>query len=309
MIVVVGMNPALDRILSVPNFSVGATLKADSVTVLPAGKGANVAAVLRVLGAPVRYTGFVGRGEIERYRERLDGVPCAIVSVDGETRTDTTIIDPVHGTETHVREPGFVISRNIVSKFSNALLVDITRGDTVVLAGSLPPGASDDSYAEIIRECHKRGATTSLDSSGRALKAGAAAVPTLLKPNREELHELTDRPVDSIDDILAAADELIARGVGAVAVSLGVDGAVLIANGSAWHGRADVPKAVNTVGCGDAFVAGWTAARVEGRNHEDQLREALSVAAANAMTSGAGIVEVEHVKQMRQIAVIKQIRS
>ncbi len=309
MIVVVGMNPALDRILSVPNFAVGATLKADSVTVLPAGKGANVAAVLRALGAPVRYAGFVGRGEIARYRERLDGIPCDIVPVDGETRIDTTIIDPVHGTETHLREPGFVISRNIVTKFANALLADIQRDDTVILAGSLPPGAPDDSYAEIIRGCCERGATTLLDSSGPALKAGVAAVPTFLKPNREELHELTNRPVDSIDDILAAADELVARGISAVAVSLGADGAVLLENGGAWRGRVDASKVVNTVGCGDAFVAGWMAARVAGQNHEDQLHDALSVAGANAMTSGAGIIEVEHVEQMRESAVVEKIRG
>ncbi|HDS74807.1 MAG TPA: 1-phosphofructokinase, partial [Firmicutes bacterium] len=66
---------------------------------------------------------------------------------------------------------------------------------------------------------------------------------------------------------------------------------------------------VNTVGCGDAFVAGWMAARVGGLSAEEQLREALSVAAANAMTSGAGIIEGEHAEQMRKIAVVERIRG
>ena len=55
MVIAVGLNPAMDRILLVPGFAVGATLKAESVETLPSGKGANVAAVLRLLGVSVRY--------------------------------------------------------------------------------------------------------------------------------------------------------------------------------------------------------------------------------------------------------------
>ncbi len=302
MVVAVGMNPALDRILIVPGMAVGETLKAREVTIVPSGKGANVAAVMHLLGVPVRHTGFLGREQEPLYQHRLRGVPCEFALVDGTTRTDTTIIDPDTGSETHIREPGFEVSPAAVDAFIESLLRSIDPGDVVTLSGSLPPGAPGDTYARIIRRCREAGAQTFLDSSGIALQRGALAAPTLMKPNEVELAELAGHALGGVSDVVAACATLLDRGVEAVAVSLGEGGGLLAEPGEAWFGPAIPTDVVNTVGCGDAFACGWLAARLAGRPAREQLEEALAVGAANAMTNGAGIIELEHIDQMRALA-------
>ena len=317
MVIAVGLNPALDRILIVPGFAVGQTLKAESVHVLPSGKGTNVAAVLSLLCVPVRYVGFVGAQEVAAYRARLNRIPCDLVELDGRTRTDTTIIDPGQS-ETHVREPGFEVTPEHVAAFINRLAVSLARGDLVMLSGSLPPGAPADAYARIIEACRARGAQSFLDTSGEPLRRGAAAVPDFMKPNREELEELVGHPIGDehgADDatIVAAARELIGCGVKAVAVTLGGDGGILVDGDTsgveAWRGRAEAPEVVNTVGCGDALASGWMAARLAGGASAEQLREALALGAANAMTHGAGVIRADHIALMRRRAVVRRIES
>ena len=120
-----------------------------------------------------------------------------------------------------------------------------------------------------------------MDSSGPSLEAALGAGPDLIKPNGEELAELVGRPLDTLGDVLAAAEEVRAEGVGAVLVSLGADGAVLIDEAGALH--ADTPSFVpaSTVGAGDALLAGFLAA------HDNPLAEALAWGAAAVSLPGS----------------------
>ena len=52
------------------------------------------------------------------------------------------------------------------------------------------------------------------------------ALPYAVKPNLEELEELTGRTLPDEAAILAAVQDLIDRGIGCIAVSLGPDGAI-----------------------------------------------------------------------------------
>lgn len=307
MIAVLGLNPATDRILVVPGFRAGATLKAESVKTLASGKGANVAAVLRLLGVPVRFVGFVGTGETQAFRERLKGIECRFVEVEGHTRTDTTIIDPAVGSETHIREPGFEVSAADMDRM-NALLSGVLDGaEIAVLSGSLPPGAPVATYAEMVELCRQRRVRTLLDTSGTALAEGIKAQPSYLKPNEEELADLTGKAVDTARDAALAAQDLLKGRTEAVAVSLGSQGAVLVTDAAAVCGKADPPRVVNTVGCGDAFIAGWLAKLAAGANLRDQIGEALAIAAANAMTHGAGEIETSNIEIMRARVTLQNL--
>ena len=95
-----------------------------------------------------------------------------------------------------------------------------------------------------------------LDSSNAALTAGLKAHPWLVKPNHREL-EACGHPLNSLDEIIAAAKKLKAEGIANVIISMG-------ANGSLWLSdqgviQAQPPKCenvVSTVGAGDSMVAG-----------------------------------------------------
>jgi 1-phosphofructokinase len=167
-----------------------------------------------------------------------------------------------------------------------------------VLAGSLPPGVPANFYAEITRELRARfGAAApkvAIDSSGAPLAAAVAARPDLLKPNAEELAELTGvSDPDSLeaDPRLAAraALTLIEAGVGAVLATLGSQGAVLVTADGCWLARSPKIVARSTVGAGDSSLAGYLLSDIAGASAPDCLRQAAAHGAAAASLPGSTV--------------------
>ena len=62
------------------------------------------------------------------------------------------------------------------------------------------------------------------------------AAPDLLKPNREELEELTGRPLGDREALAGAARELVEAGISTVVVSLGGEGALFVRAGDLARG-------------------------------------------------------------------------
>jgi 1-phosphofructokinase len=89
------------------------------------------------------------------------------------------------------------------------------------------------------------------------------------------LAEVTGRPIRTVGDVTVAAELLRAKGLDTVLVSLGRDGAVLVDGDGVLHGRTAAVIAVNTVGAGDAFLAGYLAADAHGLLPADRLAWAL----------------------------------
>jgi 1-phosphofructokinase len=123
-----------------------------------------------------------------------------------------------------------------------------------------------------------------IDSSGPPLAEAIAARPDLVKPNREELAELTGHSIDTIADVVGAAGRLTARGVHTVLTSLGPAGAVLVRRDAAWHATAAALEPRSTVGAGDALLAGYLAAGADGPG---ALAEAVAWGSAAAALPGS----------------------
>lgn len=289
MIVTVTLNPTVDKALEVPGFAVGAHARALVRSLLPAGKGVNVARGLARLGGRAEATGFIGRNEERMFVESLaeEGVPAEFCPVAGGTRTNTTILDPVARTTTHLRERGFRVGAQDVAAIG-ALLERRLRqspGATLVFAGSLPDGMPAEGFAELLRTCAERGAEVVLDTNGPALRAAveSGAVRTV-KPNLEELAECLGRPVER-GAALDAARELLGR-VETVLLTLGEEGAFLVTEAGALGRRCTLKPGElgNTVGCGDAFLAGWLRGREVAPDAEGALCWAVAAGAASAMS-------------------------
>ena len=128
--------------------------------------------------------------------------------------------------------------------------------DWVVLSGRLPAGAANDTYATIRSSSDQRGVKVAVDTSGPALAESLAAGPTLIKPNRDELAEAFDGPINTFADVATAAESLRDKGAGAVLASLGGDGAML-ADGNLCAATCPVSDRRSTVGAGDCLLAGF----------------------------------------------------
>ncbi|WP_418668327.1 1-phosphofructokinase [Allofournierella sp.] len=291
MITTVTLNASIDKLYLLENWQPGRVNRVEQCRASAGGKGVNAARVLQLLGAPVRATGFLG-GHSGAYLLELlrkDGVEGDFYAVEGESRSCVNLID-AQGRGTEFLEPGPQIPAAAQAAFCEKLRLMAKEGP-VALCGSLPAGCAPDYYARLIRAVRAAGAPVLLDSSGQALARGLGARPDLIKPNREELAQLTGCACGSLEQVRAAAVGLRGQGAASVAVSLGEGGALLACPEGVFWGAAPSVPVQNATGCGDSMVAAFALAIREGRPGPEQLRFALAVAGANAMQQRTGFVE------------------
>ncbi|HEX9236874.1 MAG TPA: PfkB family carbohydrate kinase, partial [Actinomycetota bacterium] len=160
---------------------------------------------------------------------------------------------------TKLNAPGPRLQPDEVEALVAATVQAADGAEWVALCGTLPPGAPDDLYATLVAELHATGVRVAVDASGAALARAIVAGPDLIKPNAEELAEAVGRPIETLDDVLGGARELLDRRVGHVLVSLGGEGAVSVADDIAVRAWTEPVVPRSTVGAGDAALAGFLA--------------------------------------------------
>ena len=287
MIVTLTLNPSVDRTVEVETLARGEVMRALSVRVEPGGKGINVSRALAAHGLPTRAVVTQGGAEGEHLITLLrdTGIEIVPVRIGGAIRSNITVAEP-DGTTTKFNEPGAQLSPEELAAVFAAVSGAVESADWLVASGSLPTGTPATFYADLVRMLAGSGTRVAVDTSGAALKSVLPAGPTLVKPNRDELAEVTGRPLGTIADVLEAAVRLRDRGAGAVLASLGAEGAVLVDDDGAIHGRTPAVPPLSSVGAGDAMLAGFLAGGGKG---PDALIEALAWGAAAVLQPGSGM--------------------
>jgi len=258
VIVTVTPNPSIDRTLEIDRLERGALVRARRSTAEAAGKGVNVSCALAAQGVATVAVLPLAEDSAATYLSLLgNATSIAAVPIAGSIRTNVSVVE-ADGTLTKLNEPGPELTSDDV----NAILAatsTVAGATWIVGCGSLPPGAPVDFYARLTAQVSS-GTRAAIDTSGEALGAAVCAGVALIKPNLEELQTLVGRPLGTIGEAVTAARELIARGCHAVLVSLGADGALFVDANGASHAEARIDDVVNTVGAGDALLAGFLAA-------------------------------------------------
>ena len=285
MIVTLTANPSVDRTIEVAALRPGTVIRALASRVDAGGKGVNVARALAAHGRKATAVLPSGGAEGTQLEALLagSGLDLRIVRIAESIRANVTVVE-ADGTTTKLNEPGPRLSQDELDALAVTLTDAAAQADWVVLCGSLSPGAPVGWYAELIRQLRGTGPLVAIDSSGPPLAKAIAARPDLVKPNRDELAELTGRAIDTIADVVDAARTLTARGVRTVLTSLGPAGAVLVRPGAAWHATAPDTEPRSTVGAGDALLAGYLAA---GGGDPAALYEAVAWGGAAAALPGS----------------------
>jgi 1-phosphofructokinase len=285
MILTLTLNPSLDRTIEVPELVRGAMVRASDTRLDPGGKGVNVARALAAHKLPtcavVPRGGPEGRQLCELLEE--EGIDVCAVPVTGHTRSNVSLVEP-DGEVTKINEPGGELVRDDLERIVKAVLDTAVTADWVVASGSLPPGVPDTFYRDLGIRLTERGIRFVVDTSGPALTEALAARPALVKPNREELAESVGSGIDTLADVVRAAEVLRDKGAETVLASLGADGAVLVDEQGVRYGESPVDRGRSAVGAGDAMLAGYLAGGVTGG---DALVEALSWGAAAVRLPGS----------------------
>lgn len=309
-VITVTLNPAVDCVYEVENLRLGEHLKGRRLFRTPAGKGVNVARALVLLGHRCIAAGFVGRNELAGFEDFLQArqIQSQLLAVDGQTRENVTLIDPIAHTETHIRDVGFEVSSDDLERMSRKLSLLAKPGVLMVFSGSLPPGLFIRPFFDLIDECTQRGAVVALDAPGEVMARLGGRPLWTVKPNRDELAQLTGRSIASDRELIAVGRDL-SRTIETVLVSCGAAGGYLFHRGDAQLGRVDLDpqRVVNTVGCGDCMLAGFIAGRLDGRDVPDAYRYALAVATAAAIASVPGEFDPGTVEALLHDAIVEPV--
>ncbi|MEE9354030.1 MAG: hexose kinase [Methylococcaceae bacterium] len=307
-IITITANTAIDNVVKIRGFVLGATLLAQDSVNYPAGKGINVAKALVSLNCPVTTLGFVG----DQSKNLFSTLQSSLMSIDltdvpGQSRTNITLSDMDFDQETHIRTTGYRVTSSLCNQLLNKINRVTDDGDILVLSGSLPHGAPHDFYRKIIESAKNKGLITLLDSSGSGLIEGLKGRPHWFKPNLKELEEVCEHALTTETDVIYAARKIVASGVKKVVVSQGKDGVILVTENSIMAAYIDaVAEPIQTkVGCGDALVAG-VAYRMLNDEQLDQrnlLRSGVACATANLLSPEPGSITLEQVE-----AITRQVK-
>jgi 1-phosphofructokinase len=289
-------NPSLDRTLELPAaLTRGGVLRLTAAGTEPGGKGVNVGRALAAAGTDVVCVLPAADDDpLVAALHRL-GLRLATVPVGAPVRTNYTVVEP-DGTTTKLNEPGAALSAPTRAALMAVVRQQADGAAWVVLSGSLPPGTPPGWYAELVTGLRGSGARVAVDTSEaplRALLDAAPAAPDLLKPNAEELAQLTGIAEADVltdpDATLSALGTLHAAGVGTVLLTLGADGALLSTAEGLWSAVPPRIAVRSTVGAGDCSLAGYLLADLAGAPPADRLRSAVAYGSASASLPGSAV--------------------
>ena len=314
MIITVTLNAAIDKTLEVPNFRLGRRHRSVAQTTMPGGKGVNIARAIKRLGRPVVATGFTGGATGTRVVELLteESILSDFVRIREESRTNTAVLDPTSGEQTEINERGPAVTKAEVDLFCDKLLYLAQGAQMCVFAGSLPRDVDHDIYAQLIRDLQRLNVTTVLDTEGEPLRQAVRAEPTVVTPNVLEAEELVGHEFNDDEDRVIAVREMVELGA-REAIMTTTDGcfAQVLEDGrpQLYRARMDPLEPRASVGSGDAFLAGYVAARYGGGGPGDCLRFGTACGAESTQHLGAGVLDPRAVERLVEEISVERLEQ
>lgn len=306
-IVTLTVNPALDVTTATPTLAPAHKLRCEVPRLDPGGGGINVARTVSRLGGDARAL-YAAGGPIGTLLGQLldaESVPRQAIEVPALTRLDFAVVAHDSGEQYRFVLPGPNLADLDPAELIEPVAEAAAEADWVVASGSLAPGLPEDFYARLTQAVRDRGNGTriAVDTSGSALRCTVGlGGADLIKPNRRELADLTDRPVEDQEAAVAAARGLIEAGkVATVAVSLGHRGALLVEGDDppAFVPAPDV-QVRSTIGAGDTFLGGLLVAYTRGERGAAALRLAVAAATATLAREGTQLCRPADVDRIAQ---------
>lgn len=283
-IVTITLNAAIDQTLFIPGFRAGEVNRVAREQSDAGGKGINVASFLSHFGHDVTATGFLGRDNAEIFTRLFTekAITDRFIRPAGLTRVNIKIVDDDADRVTDINLPGLLPEAQHVKTLVDQIetLAQDANQEWFVLAGSLPSGLETSLYRNLAAKLKAAGKKLALDTSGPALKEAVKEKLDVIKPNIEELRELTGMNLETDQQIVAAARTLVSSGIALVAVSMGSHGAIFVTERDAILAQPPQITVKSTVGAGDAMVSGILHGQISQLPLEDLARMATAFSLA-----------------------------
>ncbi|MFW2176622.1 MULTISPECIES: 1-phosphofructokinase [unclassified Moraxella] len=302
------LNPAIDITLQLPTLAVGQVNRASHSHSRPAGKGLNVAQVLKSLGHDVWVTGFLGEANQAIFLADFttQGLHNAFVTVMGETRQNIKIAED-NGQMTDVNGKGFSVTDADKAKLLTILPKLCQQVDYVVMAGSLPQAFSLADFAELITTIQQHNPKLAIDSSGDALTTAVSHSPFLLKPNTDELQESFGLPAESLEQqrtLLAHLSHTLHNHTPNWVISMGEQGVNWLNPTQSLHANPPKVTVKSTVGAGDTLLAGVLHGIATALSTTETLRQATALASHTVSQIGCQLPDTSRLNTlMAQVSI------
>ncbi|WP_204180190.1 MULTISPECIES: 1-phosphofructokinase [unclassified Staphylococcus] len=304
MIYTVTFNPSIDYIMFADDFELNGLNRATETFKFAGGKGINVSRVLKTLNVPSTALGFAGGfpGQFIDDTLKKAGIQTDFIEIDEDTRINVKL---KIGDETEINAPGPNISQ---TQFENLLrqLKQTSKKDIVVVAGSIPKSVPKDAYEQIAKIIKQTGARLVVDAEKDLVESVLKYNPLFIKPNKHELEVMFDTSINSDEDVIYYAQEIMKQGASSVIVSLGGEGAIYVDHKHSLKASVPHGQVVNTVGSGDSTVAGMIAGLETGLTIENAFKQAVSAGTATAFNDDlASYKAIEDIKEHVTITTLK----
>ncbi|KKD22459.1 MULTISPECIES: 1-phosphofructokinase [Staphylococcus] len=304
MIYTVTFNPSIDYIMFADDFELNGLNRATETFKFAGGKGINVSRVLKTLNVPSTALGFAGGfpGQFIDDTLKKAGIQTDFIEIDEDTRINVKLKT---GDETEINAPGPNISQ---TQFENLLrqLKQTSKKDIVVVAGSIPKSVPKDAYEQIAKIIKQTGARLVVDAEKDLVESVLKYNPLFIKPNKHELEVMFDTSINSDEDVIYYAQEIMKQGASSVIVSLGGEGAIYVDHKHSLKASVPHGQVVNTVGSGDSTVAGMIAGLETGLTIENAFKQAVSAGTATAFNDDlASYKAIEDIKEHVTITTLK----
>ncbi len=308
-ILTITLNPAVDKTAQVPNFKLGDDFREQGLSVSAGGKGINVSRILKSLGVNTVASGFLGgtSGQFIKKEIARENINQDFLSINENSRTSLSIIDPKNNVITRILERGPKITRDELNLFRKKFLTLIEHFDYVVLSGRSIPGAPDSIYGGLIAAAKKKKTLSVLDTTARPFDLGLKRRPFMIKPNLKEAEQFFQMRLVGMKKLQWAVGQLYKQGIEIVTLTLGSRGVI------AFNGQEmilAVPphvKRKNPVGCGDSFIGGFLAAHSQKKSFEECIKIGVACGTANVLSVIPGNIKLGAMRNLLNKIQIKQL--
>jgi 1-phosphofructokinase family hexose kinase len=310
MIFCINANSAIDRVIFIDRFLSGQTMRPEVSLDCIGGKGADAALVLSVLGAPHLLLSFMA-GENGRQLEKLYRkfeICYELLWVEGETRFSNVIVETDFNRHSHITTKGYSVDGEDCTRFLKRVTELASAQDWVLIGGTLPEGAPDTFYGQVIEAAHQKGARTLIDCAGKPLIQVLSSGPDVVKLNRSEFAATFGKSPDSLIDLAEAARQALADfRLNAMVITLDKEGMLAVTPEEVYRAHGLQLKPVNAAGAGDAASAAITYRLSQGDDWVSVLQWAGAAGAAVVLTQGTAECFLEDILKFRSQVQVERL--